>query len=123
MKSILGNSRIADLTFYKSGRIQISSRIGKGLAMEDGDVIDIGVEDGEYYLYIKHRQPVGKHHAMVSPSSKHGGGFICSSIVLSRELLNLCGANEKLSLPCGEITQLPIGAAFPIITKLVIAND
>lgn len=118
MKSLLGNTRIADLTFHRSGRINISSRIAKGLCLSGGDVIDIAEDNGEYYIYCLRRAPIGRHHGVVYPSSKKGGGFVGSSTTLARAILSLCHEEEKAALPCGEIVSLPIGAAYPIITKL-----
>lgn len=118
MKSLLGNTRIADLTFHKSGRINISSRIAKGLCLSGGDVIDIAEDNGEYYIYCLRRAPIGRHHGVVYPTSKNGGGFVGSSTTLARAILAVCKEEEKAALPCGEIVSLPIGAAYPIITKL-----
>ena len=72
MKSLLGNrSRRADITFYRNGRIDITSRIAKALDIRDGDVIDIGYESGEYYLYCSSKAPlIGRHEAQCRSTHK-----------------------------------------------------
>ena len=47
MESILGNTRKADIVFYSSGRIDITSHIAKQLHLSRGDVLDIMSENGE----------------------------------------------------------------------------
>ena len=47
MKSILGNTRKADITFHDNGRINISARVSKLLELSHGDVIDIMDGQGE----------------------------------------------------------------------------
>ena len=53
MESILGNTRKADIVFYSSGRIDITSHIAKQLHLSRGDVLDIMSENGESYLSYK----------------------------------------------------------------------
>lgn len=49
MQSILGNTRKADITFYASGRIDISARVAKHLQLSRGDVLDIMIDQDEFY--------------------------------------------------------------------------
>ena len=59
MQSILGNTRKADITFYASGRIDISARVAKHLQLSRGDVLDIMIDQDEFYLYVRLRSPNG----------------------------------------------------------------
>ena len=53
-KSALGNTfRHPDFTFYRNGRIDITSRVSRILGIQPGDVIDIVVSRAEYYLYVR----------------------------------------------------------------------
>ena len=119
MQSILGNTRKADITFHRGGRINISARVSKSLALAHGDVIDIMVGAVETYLYVKHRAPVvGKHEGMAFRSNKNGHHFAVSSITLCRYIMQKCGGGDKVRLCCGTPVELPIyGTALPIIIK------
>ena len=66
MQSILGNTRKADITFYASGRIDISARVAKHLQLSRGDVLDIMIDQDEFYLYVRLRSPNGRHEAWYS---------------------------------------------------------
>jgi hypothetical protein len=73
MESILGNStRRPDITFYRNGRIDITSRITKLMNLREGDVIDIGIEKGEFILYClrKAEDVKGRHEAQCYSSHK-----------------------------------------------------
>lgn len=122
MKSILGNTRKADITFSRNGRINISSRVSKSLGLINGDIIDIMEDQNETYLYVKHRLPViGRHEGKVFCSNKSGHYFVASSITLCRYILTKCKASEKVSLCCGSpITLSSFGIALPIITKNIL---
>ncbi len=63
-RSILGNTRRADISFYSSGKIDITSRIANALGMVDGDVIDIMMWKGEFYLYVS----LWKRRVSLTPS-------------------------------------------------------
>lgn len=49
MESILGNTRKADIVFYASGRIDITSHIATQLRLSRGDVLDIMYDEKENY--------------------------------------------------------------------------
>ena len=123
MKSILGNTRRADITFRSDGRICISSRVTRLLDMERGDVIDIMEDSYETYLYIKHRssQALGRHEAVVFPSNKNGRYYIASSVTLSRYILSKSQNAGYVRLCCGmPVTIEPYGKAIPIILRNVL---
>lgn len=67
MQSLLGNSsRKPDISFYRSGRIDITSQLSKRLGLEAGDVIGVCFDGMEYYLYVmaKKQNIVGRHEAV-----------------------------------------------------------
>lgn len=73
MESILGNrTRRPDITFYRSGRIDITARIANIIGLRAGDVIDIGRENGEYLLYCLHKaeNTIGRHEAQCISTHK-----------------------------------------------------
>lgn len=120
MESLLGNSRRPDVTFYRCGRIDITSRVARSLRLEEGDVIDIGVHDNEYYIYIKAKASniVGNHGARCFPSKKSSRNFRTYSKKLCSAILNMCGSNVA-RLPAGEVESIPyIGEAMPLIIRL-----
>lgn len=123
MQSILGNTRKADITFYGGGRICISARVSKLLALAHGDVIDIMADKGETYLYVKHRAPlIGRHEGMVFRSNKNGNHCVASSARLCRFIISQSGATDsKVRLCCGDpVTLSHYGIALPIIIKHIL---
>lgn len=122
MQSILGNTRKADITFHRRGRINISARVSKSLGLAHGDVVDIMEGTGETYLYVKHRAPVvGKHEGMVFRSNKNGHHCVASSITLCRYVMSRCGGGDKVRLCCGTPVELQhYGTALPIIIKYIL---
>lgn len=120
MISILGNTRKPDVNFLACGRISISARVAKVLNLAPGDVIDLMDDNGETYLYVKHRAPVvGRHEGMIFRSNPRGRHFIASSVRLCRYIFSKCNTTQKVALCCGPVVNLPAhGIAMPIITKL-----
>lgn len=126
MQSILGNTRKADITFYSGGRICISARVSKLLALAHGDVIDIMADKGETYLYVKHRTPlIGRHEGMVFRSNKNGNHFVASSARLCRFIISQSGTTDnKVRLCCGyPVTLSHYGTALPIIIKYILYDS
>lgn len=119
MESIIGNSRRPDVTFYVNGRIDITSRVARILQLNEGDVIDIGLQQGEYYLYVKNRANtlVGKHEAQCSASKKKSMNFRAYSKKLSSAVLAF-SKSDKARIPIGEVVELPnIGWAVSLIIR------
>lgn len=120
MFRILAKTRRPDITFHKSGRIDIASYIARLLNIQKGDVIDIAVTDGEYYLFVPTHCGCGRHEGVCFPSNnraKKTNSFRAHSTRLCRSILAVAGSNEKACLPCGELCELSIGKAVPIIVK------
>lgn len=125
MKSLLGNTRKGDITFCKSGLINISANVSKSLSLTNGDVIDIMVDDNEeYLLYVKHRSPLGRHCGMVYSSKSGSNHFRASSVKLCRLMLAMCGVDNRVTLSVGEPARSNnYGIIIPIITKNIIDYD
>lgn len=73
MVSIIGETtRKHDIIFHRSGRIDILSRVSKALDIQGADLIDIAVEDGEYYLYVrgKAKDSFGRHEGRCFSTKK-----------------------------------------------------
>ncbi len=122
MQSILGNTRRADIIFNSSGRIDITARVAKSLDLQHGDVIDIMLAEGEWYLYVKHRTPkVGRHEGMVFRSNKKGHHCRAYSKTLCNAVLSECKVSDKVKLCVGKPVSLSYhGAALPIIIKYIL---
>lgn len=123
MRHLLDNTRRHDITFNAGGRIEISARVTKALGLKPGDVIDIAMSDRdrEVYLYVKHRQPAGRHKAQCYRTSK---GHTCNSlrahsVELCRKVLDMRGFSvAQAHLPVGEPEEIPcIGLALPLIVR------
>lgn len=123
MNYTLHITRRPDITFHSSGRIDITARVTKALALQPGDVIDIAHDTGEYYLYVKHRNAVGRHEAQCAPTYK---GHTCNNMrahskLLCQAVLKVNGNYLEARLPVGEPINHPsLGKALPIIIKLNI---
>ena len=104
MKSLLSSSRKHDISFYASGRIDISAHVARKLSLAPGDVIDIACEYGELYLYVKLRagQYSGRHIGRVWTTANGKGTFRTCCKKLTKAVL--AGAEvrgERLRCPCG----------------------
>lgn len=122
MTSLLQNTRRPDISFHPKGNIDITARVTKLLDMHDGDIIDIAVESGEFYLYVKHRagEAAGRHEATLYPTSrkvKKCHNMRCHSKRLCQAMLEACNTTETLRLPVGEPVDLRGQKAIPIITR------
>lgn len=111
------------MTFYCDGRIDITSRVAKILQLHEGDVVDIGVHQGEYYLYVRNRftNIVGKHEAQCFASKKNSCNFRAYSKKICSAILQLSQAS-KARIAAGEVVELPeVGRAVPLIIRLNLA--
>lgn len=125
METILGNTRKPDVTFYKNGRIDLTSRIAKMLNLDNGDVVDIALCNGEYMLYVRLRnaQAVGNHEARCYASKRNSHNFRAYSKKLCDAILAVCKAN-KAQLASGVAVEVDsLGVAIPLITRNNLYND
>ena len=123
MKHLLENTRRHDITFCADGRIEISARVTRALDIQPGDVIDIAMDERcrEVYLYVKHRQPAGRHKAQCYRTGK---GRTCNSlrahsVEICRQVLDMRGFScTQAKLPVGDPVDIPcVGKALPVIIR------
>lgn len=123
MKRILGNTtRRPDITFYRSGRIDITALVARILGLREGDVIDVlENHDGEeYMLYVCQRaaDAPGRFEAQCRPTNKRGNNFRCHSKRLCNVILKASNSDNIARLPIGTALDLPIyGHAVMLITR------
>lgn len=123
MESILGNrTRRADITFYRNGKIDITSRLTKLLDLGDGDVIDIAFDSGEFYIYRmrKAEDLVGRHEAQCHATHKGkrspSKSLRAYSKKISEAILKASGVTERARVWAGEVCSFPeLGKAVVII--------
>lgn len=122
MKHLLENTRRHDITFCADGRIEISAHVTRSLDIRPGDVIDIAVDERtrEVYLYVKHRQPAGRHKAQCYRTGK---GRTCNSlrahsVEICRQVLDLRGFSAtQAKLPVGDVVEIHGVKALPLIVR------
>lgn len=127
MESIIGDStRRHDIVFYRTGRIDILSSITKALGIKEGDVIDISVDEGEYYLYVraKSENVIGRHEAKCFSTKKSIKGqsrhLRAHSKTLTNAILSKYPDGIKYArIPAGSIVEEApkIGKAIILITS------
>lgn len=128
MTSILGNTRRADIKFHHSGRIDITAGIARQLSLRKGDVLDIVIHRGEYYLVVrlKAELAIGRHEAQCFPTNikaKHCDTLRAYSKRLCEAILRVTGGAEA-HLPAGLPEAIePYGTAIPLITRNNLYND
>lgn len=125
MRSIIGNTRRPDITFYRNGRIDITSYVTKMLGIHEGDVIDIACVDKEYYLYIRIKgdKIVGRHRGQCFSSKQNSRNFrtYCKRLC---EFLFADSECNKIQLAIGTPVEVyDIGKAIPIITRQILSNE
>ena len=125
MTSILTNTRRPDISVNAAGRIDITARVARSLAMEPGDVIDIAAEGREYYLYVRHKASNlrGRHVGQCFPTSRigRGGSYRTWSVQLAAAIRSAAGTGElSLRLPCGEAVVINDKVYVPIIMKCAL---
>ena len=98
IKPLTKLTRRPDITFRPDGSIDIVSRLADSLALRPGDVIDIAADDrsGEYYLFVRYRNPPGNHFGRVY-SPGRGKYMRCRSRLLTGIILRACGAPKGQS--------------------------
>lgn len=124
-QSILCNTRRADISFSPNGKIDISSRIVKALGMEKGDIIDIMVGGGEYYLYVSIRSfdVFGRHEAQCYPTQNGSRHFRTYCRRLCMAILQAVEVSGKASFAAGEVVEINGRKAIPIITRKNLRHD
>ena len=103
MVSLLGSSRRPDISFYASGRIDITSHVARLLGIASGDVIDVGMEKGEYFFYVRAKGAgtMGRHEAQCWQTKKGSKNYRAYSKRLCKAVMQLSGARTVARLPIG----------------------
>ena len=121
--TLLGKStRKADISFFRSGRIDITAHLAKAINLKPGDVIDIAIDDDEYLLFIRHKAKdiIGRHEAMCYATNKRPRqthNLRAHSKRLAEAVLAITGT-ETARLNAGQtVTHTTYGTAAPIIIR------
>lgn len=127
-ESLLGNTRKPDVSFFKNGRIDITSRVARALDLADGDVVDVVRCGSEMYLYVRWRSEdiAGKHTAQchLTKSGKDCHNFRAFSVKLCRAILRCCADVSVVRLAAGDKVVIEgIGTAIPLITRINLHNN
>jgi len=123
IEKVLGKTKKVDITFFYSGKINITSHVSRSLDLQAGDAINIAkVEKGwtEYYLYIERRAQdmLGHHEGVCAVTHGHGRNLRVFNCRLSRYILTLCHATASVGLNIGTPEEVPgLGLAVPIIIR------
>lgn len=122
MTFLLEHTRRPDITFRHSGRISISARVVRMLALRPGDSINFSIDGGEHFLLaVRHSDASGRHFACCRRANPGSNYLVASSVRISRYFLDLCGARRRVSLPCGEPVASASGnISVPLIVKLIL---
>lgn len=123
MRSLLGSTRRPDITFHQSGKIDITARVSNAIGLEDGDIIDLAEDRGEYYLYVrvKASDAIGKHEGRCRSTKrcKSGGrNFRAYSKRLCDFVLSQSGSQGKVRAPAGKGENISnLGKAINVIIR------
>lgn len=125
MQSIIGTTttRKPDIIFHSTGRIDIAAHVAKTLNLQHGDVIDIMLYGGEWYLIVRYRSAlvVGRHKCTAFRSNKGGHHFRIWSKEHCTAILDYCQCTDRVKLCVGTPTEIPVyGTALPIIIKNIL---
>jgi len=108
MQSLLSDRRRADVTFYRGGKISLSSFVVHALGICAGDVIDVLSDGSDYYLRVSHRASDIRglrYEATCFPVKPHVAYFRASSARLCNKMLSVCHRSDKAALPVGELVE------------------
>lgn len=131
MITILGHQvRKHSISFYNSGRIDINASLSKSLQLSIGDVIDVALHNGEYYIYVRYRaeEISGEYTAKCYPSKR---GVQCPHPNMRVNCKDICNVflklqpmrRGKVSFAVGDPCSIKnIKLAVPIITRLDITR-
>ncbi len=121
MVSVLGErTRKADIKVRRNGRIDISARVVRMLGIRPGDVVDLAVDDGEYYLYVRRRHSEGvhgRHEGVCTPTTKNGRGtYRVWSCKLAAPFLGYVPYEVvEVRMPCGVPVEIDGRKYVPVI--------
>ena len=123
MQAILQTTRRPDVSFFPSGKIDITARVARLLDMHPGDVIDIAIDGSEYLLFVRVRQASGSHEAMVHTTKRRSHNFRCYSSRLCQFMISqhCTSPSTPLRVPAGRVRQHEVyGTMVSLVTLLNI---
>lgn len=108
IESLTGSSRRTDVSFHRDGHININANVAKKLCLDDGDVIDIGRDGVEFYLYVrlKNAQAIGSHHCRCTRTKKRSCNFRAYSKQLCLKVLDIVGCSDLANLNIGHAASI-----------------
>ncbi len=121
MENIVENQRRHDIAFHADGTIDITAGVAKRLGLRRGDVIGVGIQDGEYILYV--RAKAGHYGIYQGRCFATNGGSTRSlrahSVQISRGVISACGrtGSDTVRLYAGETVTGDCGTGVYLITK------
>lgn len=118
MINLLQHSRRPDITFCRNGRILITARVARILAIAPGDSINIAKDGREYLLFaVRHPADIGRHIARCYPTNKNSANYCANSVSLCRTMLEIAGVStNRVAFMTGEPQQSDTTTYLPIIT-------
>ena len=127
MESIMDQYRKPDVTFNKSGRIEITAKVANILNLLPGDCIDVGIVNNiDYYLYVRRRNnnklPF-RFSARVYPTKKNTRSYRANCVELCRKILKMFHADSKFSPQLGSPILLEGDTAIPIIGNINLSQN
>lgn len=121
-EKILGTrARRPDITFYGSGRIDITARIVSLLDLHPKDVIDIASDGRDYFLYVRTRSNglvTGRYEGQCYQSNGKGRNFRAYSKKLCNAMTAIAGGTPA-RLMAGDYDEYDsIGKAVIILPQI-----
>ena len=97
MKSLIRQPRRNAFIFRSSGVIDISASVARSLSISEGDVIDIAEQDGELYMYIKHKRNeyTGRYIGTAKASNNGKGTYRVYSKQMAQEVLRFVTSGAR----------------------------
>lgn len=120
MRNLVEIQRRPDITFHSSGLIDITAGVAKRIGLRRGDVIGVGIEGGEYILYIRAKAGFhGIYQGRCFRSNKHGQYMRAHSVQIARAVLSVCGrsGSDAVRLYAGDTVTGDFGTGVCLITK------
>lgn len=126
VRSLLGRTRRAEVSFHPDGRIDVSARVSLALSLRRGDVLDVLRAGRELWLVVRFRAPArGRHEASCRPSKGEGRNFRAWSARLCRAVSAECGLGGSAArLAAGDAGEpLPGVPGVPLLTLAASRRD
>lgn len=122
MIRLLQRTRRPDITFRRDGRITVTARVVRLLALRPGDSINVAFSGPECYLVAQRNDnAVGRHAARCHASKKGSLHFCANSAALCRLMLDRCGVTaQRASFMVGEPETVGGEVCLPVIYKMPI---